>query len=137
MNEGNLMKSIMLSLGKIPGVRIFRNNVGKCWTGKSIVINARRQIWVNPGDVVIQDGRFFHAGLCVGSSDLIGLKSVTITPEMIGQKVAIFTTIEVKTETGRTSKEQIAFTNMVNNLGGIGMIVNSEGEAMEFLNSKK
>lgn len=127
----------MLKISAIPGVRIFRNNVGKCWTGRSVVINTRRQIWVNPGDVIIENGRFFHAGLCVGSSDLIGFKSETITPEMVGRKIAIFTAAEIKTETGRVSKEQTAFINMVNQFGGIGFVAKNEEEAINFLNDNK
>ena len=38
-----------------------------------------------------------------GASDLIGFTTVEITPEMVGQKAAIFTAIEVKRETGRVS----------------------------------
>lgn len=124
----------MLAIGKIPGVRIFRNNVGKCWTGKSTVISSRRQVWLDVGDVVIQQGRFFHAGLCVGSSDLIGFKSVEVTPEMVGTKVAIFLAPEIKTGTGRVSEEQRNFIKMVSDFGGIAYIATNEVEALEFLN---
>lgn len=134
--ETNLVRSIMLVLGKIPGVRIFRNNVGTAYIGRSKQFTKAQTVNVQAGDVLIQSGRIFKGGLCVGSSDLIGLKSVTVTPEMIGQKVAIFMAVEAKTKTGRASAEQIAFVNMVNNLGGVGMIVKSEDEAMEFLIKK-
>lgn len=132
--ETNISKLILLALSKIPGVRLFRNNVGNAWIGKSAVMTTRRQIWVNPGDVIIENGRFFHAGLCVGSSDLIGFKSETITPEMVGRKIAIFTAAEIKTETGRVSKEQTTFINMVNQFGGIGFVAKNEEEAINFLN---
>jgi len=136
MKESNTMRLIMLTLGKIPGVRIFRNNVGKCWTGRSAVINVRKQIWVNPGDVIIEQGRFFHAGLCVGSSDLIGFKSVTVTPEMVGTKVAIFLAPEIKTKTGKISPEQANFQTMINQFGGIAFVATDEIEAVELLNKK-
>ena len=35
-------------------------------------------------------------GLYKGSSDLIGWKSIEITPEMIGQRFAVFVSVEVK-----------------------------------------
>lgn len=127
----------MLTLGKIPGVRIFRNNQGKAWVGRSAVMNTRKQIWVNPGDVIIENGRFFHAGLCVGSSDLIGFKSVTVTQEMVGTKIAIFLAPEIKTGTGRPSDEQKAFIKMVNDFGGIAYFATNEVEAVELLNLKK
>jgi hypothetical protein len=41
-----------------------------------------------------------------GSADLIGYRTITITPEMVGQQVAVFTSIEVKTPTGRIRPEQ-------------------------------
>ncbi|MGB4499394.1 MAG: VRR-NUC domain-containing protein [Methylococcaceae bacterium] len=69
----------------------------------------------------------------VGSSDLIGFQSVTITPEMVGQKVAIFTAIEVKTETGKVSPAQTKFVEMVRKFGGIGAVVRSVDDAMAVL----
>jgi len=134
--ETNIVRSIMLSLGKIPGVRIFRNNTGKAWIGKSAVMNSRKQIWVNPGDVIIEQGRYFVAGLCVGSSDLIGFKSVVVTQDMVGKTVAIFLAPEIKTKTGRVSEEQKNFQKMVNEHGGIAFVATDEIEAVELLNKK-
>jgi len=136
MKESNTMRLIMLTLGKIPGVRIFRNNTGKAWIGKSAVMTTRKQIWVNPGDVIIEQGRFFHAGLCVGSSDLIGFKSVEVTQEMVGTKVAIFLAPEIKTKTGKISPEQANFQAMINQFGGIAFVATDEIEAVELLNKK-
>lgn len=134
--ETNLVRSIMLRLGKIPSIRLFRNNIGNAWIGKSVKFTQRQTVVVNPGDVLVQQGRFFNAGLCVGSSDLIGLKSIVVTPDMIGKKIAIFTAIEAKTKTGKPSTEQVNFINMVNSLGGIAFIAKSDLEANEFINSR-
>jgi hypothetical protein len=41
---------------------------------------------------------------------------------MVGTKVAVFTAVEVKTESGKVSKEQQNFINNVNRAGGIGKI---------------
>lgn len=134
--ETNLVRSIMLKLGKIPTIRLFRNNIGNAWIGKSVKFTKRQTVTVNPGDVLVQQGRFFNAGLCVGSSDLIGLKSVTVTPNMIGKKLAVFVAVEAKTKHGKPSTEQLNFINMVNSLGGIAFIAKSDDEAAEFLNLK-
>jgi len=134
--ETNIMHRIMLALGKLPAVRMFRNNIGQAWIGKSHKFTTRQQIWVKPGDVIIEAGRVFHAGLCKGSGDLIGLKSIIITPEMVGKKIAVFTSGEIKTDTGRVSKEQAAFINMVVNMGGIAFVARSEQEALEFINKQ-
>lgn len=136
MKETNIVRSVMLKLGSIKGVRIFRNNQGTAWIGKSVVFHDNRTVNVKKGDVLIENARVFHAGLCKGSSDLIGLKSVIITPEMVGKPVAVFLAPEIKTKSGRASVEQIAFLKMVNDLGGIGFIATDENEAFELLNSK-
>lgn len=133
-SETTLGKKIMLALGSIKGVRIFRNNSGFCWIGQSVNIHKRQEVIVNPGDVVIRQARAFNAGLCKGSSDFIGFKSVVVTPEMVGTTVAIFLASEIKTKSGKASPDQILFTNMVNKFGGIGIIVTDENEAVELLN---
>jgi hypothetical protein len=43
------------------------------------------------------------SGLVKATADLIGWRSITITPDMVGTTVAIFASIEVKTPTGRVS----------------------------------
>ena len=64
-------------------------------------------------------------GLCKGSADLIGWTSRTITPEMVGQQVAIFTSIEVKTPTGRIRPEQKTWLDAVVKAGGIAAVARS------------
>lgn len=124
MTEANIMRTIQIALGKITNLRIFRNNVGTGWVGKSIR---------NKNNVIVENARPIHAGLCEGSSDLIGWTTLTVTPEMVGKKIAIFTALEVKTESGRPTKHQINFINVVNNMGGIGAIVRNEQEAKQVI----
>jgi len=124
--ETNLVRKIMLELGKNPAIRIFRNNVGKCWIGASKQFTHPQTVNVKAGDVLIQNARYFDAGLCVGSSDLIGLKAVKITPEMVGKTIACFLAVEVKLPSGRIQENQINFLEMVNKLGGKGLIVRDE-----------
>lgn len=118
------MRVIMLAVGKIPALKIFRNNVGMGWIGSS-----KRG---KDGTVLITNARPLHAGLCEGSADLIGWKSVEITPEMVGKKVAIFTALEVKA-LGKMSKEQINFINAVRQAGGISGIVRDADDARKLL----
>lgn len=99
--ERTLMHDIMYWLSQIPGVRVFRNNVGQA---------------------IQEDGRRIRYGLHRGSSDLIGWTSVTITPEMVGHKVAVFTAVEVKTATGQPTQEQTNFIEQVRAAGGIAGI---------------
>jgi hypothetical protein len=60
----------------------------------------------NTGTLRDQHGRPVQFGLARGSADLIGYRTITITPEMVGQQVAVFLSIEVKTPTGRIRPEQ-------------------------------
>ena len=115
----------MLAVGKyLPNVRIFRNNTGMAWQGDT----------VRKGSVlIIQNPRPLQAGLCEGSSDLIGWTSMEITPEMVGKKVAIFTALEVKSGKGRPSDEQRNFIQRVQEAGGIATVVRSEQEAIDAL----
>jgi len=111
MSEQSIQQHIRLACS-IGTCRLFRNNTGTL-----------RDI----------NGRPVSFGLCKGSADLIGWRSVTITPEMVGQQVAIFTSIEVKSATGRIRPEQQQWLNAVQAAGGIAGVARSVGEAMDLL----
>jgi len=107
MNESNTLRAAMLAISAAGGV-VFRNNVGLA---------------------VYPDGTRVRYGLAPGSSDLIGWRSVVITPEMVGQRVAVFVAVEVKTATGRATPQQLNFIQQVQQAGGIAGIVRSADEA--------
>ena len=134
MKEQNILKRIMLSVTQYTNSRIFRNNTGTGWVGESKRIAKKTQVFLNPGDVVIRNARPLRAGLCVGSSDLIGWSVKKITPEMVGKNVAIFTAIEVKTDSGRIQKEQLNFIKKIQKDGGIAGISRSDSEAVKLIN---
>jgi len=85
------------------------------------------------GDRLIVDPRPLHAGLCVGSSDLIGWTPVVVTPDMVGKTVGIFTAVEVKKSNGRASKSQLNFIDRVKMDGGIAGIATNESEAVNMV----
>ena len=87
----------------------------------------------NTGTLRDQHGRPVQFGLCKGSADLIGYRSITITPEMVGQQVAVFTSIEVKTPTGRLRPEQRAWLETVHAAGGIAGVARSVEDAKALL----
>jgi hypothetical protein len=84
----------------------------------------------NTGTLRDQHGRPVSFGLCKGSADLIGWRTVTITPEMIGTQVAVFTSIEVKTATGRLRPEQQQWLDAVQAAGGITGVARSVEDAL-------
>ena len=112
-DETTLQQHIRLALGTRPDLRLFRNNTGTLPDPRT--------------------GRPVQFGLARGSADLIGLRTVTITPDMVGQQVAVFTSIEVKTPKGRPTAEQQNWLNMVRSLGGIAGIARSVRDANEIL----
>lgn len=109
MNETTILQRIRLALGRVPGLRMFRNNVG---------------------GLKDEHGRFVAFGLHQGSGDLIGWRSVEITPDMVGRRLAVFTSIEVKTPTGRLRTDQANWQAQVEDAGGIAIVARSENDAL-------
>ncbi|MCK5641210.1 MAG: VRR-NUC domain-containing protein [Gammaproteobacteria bacterium] len=109
--ETPIQNDIRCDLAEFLGMPNWRNNVG---------------MLTNPA------GNKVRFGLCVGSSDVIGIHSVVITQEMVGKTVGVFVGCEVKTLTSEAAKEkQIKFRNVINKHGGIGFIARSIDEAMK------
>ena len=102
-NESNILRRCLLAASK-KGWRLFRNNVG------------------------FDPIRKIHYGLQKGSSDLIGLRPVTITEDMVGQTIAQFVAVECKTAKGQTSKEQDVFLDFINRAGGHAIVARSEDD---------
>jgi hypothetical protein len=129
MSEHEIQQRILLACGS-GSVRLWRNNVGTGWAGQATKVtpgNIRAvAAALRPGDVVVRQGRPLHAGLCVGSSDLIGYRQV--------DGVAQFVALEVKSATGRPTKEQSQFIDHINGAGGVAGIVRSVADAQTMLN---
>jgi hypothetical protein len=87
----------------------------------------------NTGTLKDQNGRPVQFGLCKGSADLIGWRRVTVTPEMVGSTVAVFTSIEVKAPTGRLRPEQQQWLDAVQAAGGIAGVARSVSDAEALL----
>lgn len=129
------MKLIMVALSRA-GTTIFRNNVAQAWVGKSHRFTSSEKITVEPGDVIIKNARPLHAGLCVGSSDLIGWTPKVITPDMVGHTIAIFTAVEVKSARGTVKKEQLNFLTKLQDSGGIAAVARTPQEAVTVVTDK-
>jgi hypothetical protein len=97
------------------GCRLFRNNCG--------VLRDQRGVPV-------------RYGLQPGSSDLIGWRTIAITPEMVGQRIAVFCSIEVKSTTGRVRPEQQQWLDAVTAAGGIAGVARSVEDAQRLLAAK-
>ena len=111
--ETKLQQEIRLALGTIPSLRLFRNQVGQLPDPRT--------------------GRYVQFGLAKGSSDLVGFKTVKITPEMIGQEVAQFVSIEIKTERGKLTEVQQNWLQKVHDSGGIVGVARSIQDALKIV----
>jgi hypothetical protein len=123
MSEQNLLKRIQLKLS--PSAIMFRNNTGMGWIGKSFRASKPTKVNLLPGDVVIRQARPLHAGLCKGSSDLIGWS--------VKDGHAIFTAIEAKTGNLKVTNEQRIFLENVRKNGGIAFVSRDADESVEIL----
>lgn len=74
LTESQNQKLILNNYNK-GDLRLFRNNVGMLKNEK---------------------GTYVHYGLHNGSHDLIGIKKVKITPDMVGKTIGVFVSIEIK-----------------------------------------
>jgi hypothetical protein len=111
MTEQQIQQQIRIACGT-GDTRLFRNNTGTLRD---------------------QHGRPVQFGLCKGSADLIGWRTVTVTPDMVGTQVAVFLSIEVKTPTGRLRPEQRQWLDAVQTAGGIAGVARSVDDALRIV----
>lgn len=128
MKESRLMQEVRLQLGTRPDVKLFRNNVGSGWQGE--------KVQHTQGLLVLRNPRFIRFGLCEGSSDLIGFEVVTVTPDMVGQRIARFLAPETKATAGRATEAQRRFCHVVSDAGGGAGFVRSVDDAVALLLNK-
>lgn len=136
MRESSIWKQVMLAVHLIPGVRLFRNNVGQGWVGRSRRLRAGEKYTARGGELIIFDPRPLQTGLVKGSGDGIGWRSVVITHDMVGCRFAQFVSVETKTASGRIREDQLNWQQAVAEAGGAGLIVRSAADAVEKLNQE-
>lgn len=100
------------------GLSLWRNNSGACYD------DTGRLVRYGLGNDSAQLNRVFKSG------DLIGVTPVTVTPEMVGKFIGVFTSVEVK-QSGWThvttdhERAQQNFIDTVRKFGGIAGFANS------------
>lgn len=108
--ERTLLRLILREFGGRPGLRLFRNNVGVA---------------------LYPDGARVVYGLCPGSSDLIGFRTIRITPAMTGQTIAQFVAIEVKGPNTPLTAAQRNFLRAVAEAGGTAVLARALDDVEE------
>lgn len=111
--ETDIQQRVRLALGLRPDLRLFRNNTGTLPDPKT--------------------GRPVQFGLARGSADLIGWRTIVVTPDMVGQRIAVFTSLEIKTSTGRLTPAQHNWQAAVRSAGGIAGVARSVGDALRIM----
>lgn len=112
------VKLILLEASRL-GARLHRRNVGQGWIGsRTYRAKGGERVTLAAGDVVIRQARPFHNGE-TGQSDTYGWRTVIITPEMVGTKMAQHVEIEAKQGSGRETSEQAAWGRAVIEAGGV------------------
>jgi VRR-NUC domain len=99
MSEADIMRLIQMEASKV-GARLWRNNVGTAMT---------------------KNGSFITFGLCVGSSDLIGIYK------------GRFLAVEVKAKGKKPTPEQINFVDFINKFGGIAGVCYSVEDFLKLI----
>ena len=123
--EHEIQNEIRVAVGKEQSATLFRANVGEAWTGTLASNNLNR--------VIIEDARRFRSGLPIGFPDLFGFRTVEVTPEMVGKKLAVFAFLEVKKPGGRTSRAQEKMLAFLRAAGAVGGVARSPDEAIKLL----
>lgn len=113
--ETTLQQQIRLALGTRPDLRLFRNQVGQLPDPRT--------------------GRPVQFGLARGSADLIGWRTIVVTPDMVGQRIAVFASLEVKTPTGRLTPAQQSWLGAVRSAGGLAGVARSVQDSEDILRS--
>lgn len=110
MSEAPVVKRVMMEASRL-GLRLLRNNRGMFYT--------------------LDKKRMVRAGLeADGASDLIGITTITVTPEMVGQEIGVFTAVEVKEPNWQRpqddhEREQENFIEQIRKRGGIAFFINN------------
>ena len=113
--ETNIQQRIRLALGTREDVRLFRNQVGQLPDPRT--------------------GRPVQFGLAKGSADIVGWKTVEVTPDMVGKRLAVFTSIEVKTKTGKLTGPQQNWLHTVQTAGGLAGVARSTEDALHIISA--
>ena len=115
--ETVLQNEIRLALSaRCPSTTVFRNHTGALRDPRT--------------------GQMVRFGLAPGSPDLVGWKSVVVTADMVGQRLAVFCGLEVKIPGGRVRPDQVNFLDRLREAGGLAGVVRSEEEAVAILSDR-
>ena len=105
--------------------------------GLRLLSGQKCKIWRNNNGCAKTERGFVRYGLGNGSGDRIGALTMIVTPDMVGCKIAVAVSLEIKTQHGYTKPElralqEIWRADRVAD-GWIAGIVHSAGEAWDLI----
>lgn len=123
IRESDIQNRILIELSK-QGTVAFRINAGSFWAGEIMSNKDNMLLMKNPRKI---------QGAPEGTSDIIGVTTVTVTPEMVGQRVGVFTAIEVKKPGENPKAHQKNFLKNMRDRGAIAGVARSPEDAVMIL----
>lgn len=94
-----------------------------------------RRLWRNNVGMYKRDEYVIKYGVAnPGGSDLIGGTQVTVTPDMVGALLLIFTAVETKVKGKRPTPQQQDFMDNINRMGGFAGVAYEEQDVEKISN---
>lgn len=134
--EGSVLRAVWLAVART--TTLFRLNTGMAWMSNMGPKGVRK---LDDGSVHILAARPISVGFTRpdgkpvnGACDLPGWTEVEVTKDMVGCKMAVFTSVEVKRSKGGViSDDQRNWMAAVQRAGGIAGIANSPEAAVDIV----
>lgn len=124
MKEQDIQSQILIAMSQA-GACCFRINAGSFWSGEILSHDGKMLLLKNPRKI---------QGAPEGFSDIVGVTTVTVTPQMVGRKIGVFTCIEVKKPGEKPKKHQENFLAQMRSRGAIAGVARSPEEAVRIIN---
>lgn len=87
----------------------------------------------NVGAFPLPNGGWLRYGLCTGSADFIGIRSIVVSPGMVGKRIAVFLAIESKAPGKDAEDHQDTWLTDVRDAGAIAGVARDAQEAEDLL----
>lgn len=133
--EQPVRQRIRLTVGGRQDVILLSNPSGLGVVGniQKFKPGAERAIVLDPRYISFGLGAKPGAGKGGEFPDLVGVRCVKITPEMVGQEIGVFVGIEVKAPGKNATAGQLEKIALLRSFGALAGVAHSEGEALEVL----
>lgn len=103
---------------------LYNNETGTAYTSNEVYRQGR--------DVILKNARVVKYGLLgVGGPDLIGMTILEVTTEMVGMKIPVFSSVEMKVGKDRLRPEQKRWNQLLTKLGCNSKVIFYDGEAFK------